>query len=208
MKRTFIIAALLICACLNARETSQDTTKVKRQYPYQHTIEITTGYPSLMFLAEYPWLNKQIEASRNGQEIKEYYQPGINVGYTFSWGKRWEVSALGNIHLTIYDYLQYPEIPSSGNKAEYDKTADPTLADRNINVGGSISADVRFKWVVRESFSMYSALGLGVAFAFPLPMPYIAPVGIKFGKGKVYGLAELNISAANTFGMAGIGIRL
>ena len=75
-------------------------------------------------------------------------------------------------------------------------------------VWGSISADVRFKWIVRESFSMYSALGIGTAFAFPFPMPYIAPVGIKFGKGKVYGLAEVNISAANTFGMAGIGIRL
>ena len=197
MKRIFTIAALLICVSMNAQ-----------QHPNQHAIEITTGYPSLMFLAEYPSLNKQIEASRNGQKIKKYYQPGINVGYTFSWGKRWEVSALGNIHLTICDYLQYPEIPSSGSKKEYDKTADPALADRTINVWGSISADVRFKWVVRESFSMYSALGLGVAFAFPLPMPYIAPIGIKFGKGKVYGLAELNISAANTFGMAGIGIRL
>lgn len=208
MKRTFIIAALLICAGLNARETSQDTTKTKRQYPHQHAIEITTGCPSLVFLAEYPWLDRLIEASRNGQTIKEHYQPGLNVGYTFSWGKRWEVSALGNIHLTIYDVLQYPEIPSSGSKKEYDKNAEPSLADRSTMVWGSISADVRFKWIVRESFSMYSALGIGTAFAFPFPMPYIAPVGIKFGKGKVYGLAEVNISAANTFGMAGIGIRL
>ena len=208
MKRTFIIAALLICAGLNARETSQNTTKAKRQYPHQHAIEITTGYPSLVFLAEYPWLDRLIEASRNGQTIKEHYQPGLNVGYTFSWGKRWELSALANVHLTIYDTLQYPEIPSTGSKKEYDKTVDPTRIDRTVNVWGSLSAAVRFKWIVRESFSMYSALGVGTSFHFPFPIPYVAPVGIKFGKGKVYGLAEVNVSAANTFGMVGLGVRL
>ena len=208
MKRILIISAMLICAGLNVQGTSKDANGLKKSYPYQHAIEITTGYPSLVFLSEFPWLNTKIEASRNGQKIEEYYQPGLNIGYTFSWGKRWEVSALANIHLTIYDTMQYPEIPSTGSKKEYDKTVAPTRIDRSVNTWGSFSADVRFKWVVRESFSMYSALGVGTSFHFPFPMPYVAPVGIKFGKGKVYGLAEVNISAAHTFGMAGLGIRL
>lgn len=227
MKKAFILAAMLICAGLNAQEveqaasqepaqaasmeTSQADTKAvesKKSYPHQHAIEITTGYPSLVFLSEFAWLNTRIDASRNGQTFKEYYQPGLNIGYTFSWAKRWELSALANVHLTIYDTLQYPEIPSTGSKKEYDKTVDPTRIDRTVNVWGSISAAVRFKWIVRESFSMYSALGAGTSFHFPFPIPYVAPVGIKFGKGKVYGLAEVNISAANTFGMVGLGVRL
>lgn len=231
MKRAFILAAILICTGLNAQEveqvasqepaqaTSQEaqqdtaqavskTGESKKIYPHQHAIEITTGYPSLVFLSEFAWLNTRIDASRNGQTFKEYYQPGLNIGYTFSWAKRWELSALANVHLTIYDTLQYPEIPSTGSKKEYDKTVDPTRIDRTVNVWGSISAAVRFKWIVRESFSMYSALGVGTSFHFPFPIPYIAPVGIKFGKGKVYGLAEVNVSAANTFGMVGLGVRL
>ena len=36
----------------------------------------------------------------------------------------------------------------------------------------------------------------------------INDIGIKFGKGKVYGIVEANISPATTFGMAGVGIRL
>lgn len=223
MKRAFILAAILICTGLNAQEAPQATSQEaqqdtvqavskgkesKKSYPHQHAIEITTGYPSLVFLSEFAWLNTRIDASRDGQKFKDYYQPGLNVGYTFSWGKRWELSALANVHLTIYDTLQYPEIPSTGSKKEYDKTADPTRIDRTVNVWGSISAAVRFKWIVRESFSMYSALGVGTSFHFPFPIPYIAPVGIKFGKGKVYGLAEVNVSAANTFGMVGLGVRL
>ncbi|MBE6240267.1 MAG: hypothetical protein E7115_02050 [Bacteroidales bacterium] len=231
MKKAFILAAMLICAGLNAQELEQaasqepaqatsleakqnesqavsKTEESKKSYPHQHAIEITTGYPSLVFQSEFAWINTRIEASRDGQKFKEYYQPGLNIGYTFSWGKRWELSALANVHLTIYDTLQYPEIPSTGSKKEYDKTADPTRIDRTVNVWGSISAAVRFKWIVRESFSMYSALGIGTSFHFPFPIPYVAPVGIKFGKGKVYGLAEVNVSAANTFGMVGLGVRL
>ena len=231
MKKAFILAAMLICAGLNAQEVEQaasqepaqatsleakqkgsqaasKTEESKKSYPHQHAIEITTGYPSLVFQSEFAWINTRIEASRDGQKFKEYYQPGLNIGYTFSWGKRWELSALANVHLTIYDTFQYPEIPSTGSKKEYDKTADPTRIDRTVNVWGSISTAVRFKWIVRESFSMYSALGIGTSFHFPFPIPYVAPVGIKFGKGKVYGLAEVNVSAANTFGMVGLGVRL
>ena len=33
-------------------------------------------------------------------------------------------------------------------------------------------------------------------------------VNLELEKGKVYGLAEVNVSAANTFGMVGLGVRL
>ena len=68
---------------------------------------------------------------------------------------------------------------------------------------------MRYKWLVRDKFSMYTSLGAGFLIPwFRVPCIYVAPVGIKFGKGNVYGIAELNFTPANMYGMAGVGIRL
>ena len=204
MKRTLTVVTLILMSIASA--FAQDK---------QHSIEITTGYPSIMHFAEYPWAYRTAEMGWNGQTYKEHYQPGINIGYTYQWRKRWEVNSMINVHLTIMDIYQYPLLPgsdgsiASGPEAtkQYDWSADPATT-RQTDVYGAFCASFRYKWLVRDSFSMYSALGAGISFGFPIPIPYIAPVGIKFGKGKVYGIAEANISAATTFGMAGIGIKL
>ena len=204
MKRILPVIALMIISAGNA--FAQDK---------EHSIEITTGYPSIMHLAEYPWTYRTVEMGWNGQTYKEHYQPGINIGYTYQWRKRWEVNTMINVHLTIMDIYQYPLLPGadgsaiSGPEAEnqYDWNAEPT-ATRQTDVYGAFCASVRYKWLVRDNFSMYSGLGAGISFFLPIPIPYVAPIGIKFGKGKVYGIVEANISAATTFGMAGIGIKL
>ena len=204
MKRILPVIALMIISAGSA--FAQDK---------EHSIEITTGYPSIMHLAEYPWAYRTVEMGWNGQTYKEHYQPGINIGYTYQWRKRWEVNTMINVHLTIMDIYQYPLLPGadgsaiSGPEAEnqYDWNAEPT-ATRQTDVYGAFCASVRYKWLVRDNFSMYSGLGAGISFGLPIPIPYVAPIGIKFGKGKVYGIVEANISAATTFGMAGIGIKL
>ena len=204
MKRILPVIALMIISAGNA--FAQDK---------EHSIEITTGYPSIMHLAEYPWAYRTVEMGWNGQTYKEHYQPGINIGYTYQWRKRWEVNTMINVHLTIMDIYQYPLLPGadgsaiSGPEAEnqYDWNAEPT-ATRQTDIYGAFCASVRYKWLVRDNFSMYSGLGAGISFGLPIPIPYVAPIGIKFGKGKVYGIVEANISAATTFGMAGIGIKL
>ena len=204
MKRILPVIALMIISAGSA--FAQDK---------EHSIEITTGYPSIMHLAEYPWAYRTVEMGWNGQTYKEHYQPGINIGYTYQWRKRWEVNTMINVHLTIMDIYQYPLLPgadgsaTSGPEAEnqYDWNAEPT-ATRQTDVYGAFCASVRYKWLVRDNFSMYSGLGAGISFGLPRPIPYVAPIGIKFGKGKVYGIVEANISAATTFGMAGIGIKL
>ena len=204
MKRILPVIALMIISAGSA--FAQDK---------EHSIEITTGYPSIMHLAEYPWAYRTVEMGWNGQTYKEHYQPGINIGYTYQWRKRWEVNTMINVHLTIMDIYQYPLLPGadgsaiSGPEAEnqYDWNAEPT-ATRQTDVYGAFCASVRYKWFVRDNFSMYSGLGAGISFGIPIPIPYVAPIGIKFGKGKVYGIVEANISAATTFGMAGIGIKL
>ena len=204
MKRILPVIALMIISAGSA--FAQDK---------EHSIEITTGYPSIMHLAEYPWAYRTVEMGWNGQTYKEHYQPGINIGYTYQWRKRWEVNTMINVHLTIMDIYQYPLLPgadgsaTSGPEAEnqYDWNAEPTTT-RQTDVYGAFCASVRYKWLVRDNFSMYSGLGAGISFGIPIPIPYVAPIGIKFGKGKVYGIVEANISAATTFGMAGIGIKL
>ena len=204
MKRILPFIVMMIISVANA--IAQDK---------EHSIEITTGYPSIMHLAEYPWAYRTVEMGWNGQTYKEHYQPGINIGYTYQWRKRWEVNTMINVHLTIMDIYQYPLLPGadgsavSGPEAEnqYDWNAEPT-ATRQTDVYGAFCASVRYKWLVRDNFSIYSGLGAGISFGLPIPIPYVAPIGIKFGKGKVYGIVEANISAATTFGMAGIGIKL
>ena len=204
MKRILPVIALMIISAGSA--FAQDK---------EHSIEITTGYPSIMHLAEYPWAYRTVEMEWNGQTYKEHYQPGINIGYTYQWRKRWEVNTMINLHLTIMDIYQYPLLPGadgsaiSGPEAEnqYDWNAEPT-ATRQTDVYGAFCASVRYKWLVRDNLSMYSGLGAGISLGLPIPIPYVAPIGIKFGKGKVYGIVEANISAATTFGMAGIGIKL
>lgn len=204
MKRTLSFISMMIISVASAFAHDKE-----------HSIEITTGYPSIMHFAEYPWAYRTVEMGWNGQTYKEHYQPGINIGYTYQWRKRWEVNTMINVHLTIMDIYQYPLLPGadgsaiSGPEAEnqYDWNAEPT-ATRQTDVYGAFCASVRYKWLVRDNFSMYSGLGAGISFGLPIPIPYVAPIGIKFGKGKVYGIVEANISAATTFGMAGIGIKL
>ena len=203
---TIAMKRILIIICAMTISSASVSAQEK-----ECALEITVGYPSLLFSAEFPWSNSRVEINDEGKDIsKEYYQSGINIGYTYSWRKRWEVSALVNVHLTMYDVVRYPMVsPGDENHdPQYDFHAQPVFDHRDTGVYGSISCAFRYKWLIRESFCMYSALGAGLSIALPVPAPYLAPIGIKFGKGKVYGIVEANVSAATTFGMAGIGIRL
>ena len=197
MKRVLLVAVIALFAAGSA--SAQES---------RHAIEITTGYPGLPITLERPWFGYGWGVGKS--VVKEFYQPGLNVGYTFSWGKRWEVSAQINAHHTTYDLAQYPMVPDSDpHDPDYDFDADPISTERITEFGYAAAISVRFKWLVRESFCLYSALGGGLTFAYlELPFPYVAPVGIKFGKGRVYGILEANISPLNSFGMAGIGVRL
>ena len=117
MKRLFTI----LCATIIAIGSASGQEK-------QHALEITTGYPGILFDAEFPWMNTLVEMSDEGKDVsKEYYQGGINIGYTYSWKKRWEVSTLLNLHLTMYDVVQYPMLsPGDENHdARYDFDAEP-----------------------------------------------------------------------------------
>ena len=55
----------------------------------QHSLEITTGYPSILHIVfEHPGGYRTMEMRWNGQTYKVHYQPGINIGYSYQWRKR------------------------------------------------------------------------------------------------------------------------
>ena len=197
-KLLFLTVLLAVCISASAQE--------KRQ----RAIEITTGYPSVVFPLEYPWMEGERALRREGYKVIEHFQPCLNIGYTFTKKKRWETNVVLNLHLTISDYMKYPMTSEVNelNEPIYNFDAEPTLDFRDTELWGALAIAFRYKWIAKENVNLYSAIGAGISLGFPIPLPYLAPLGIKFGKGKVYGLAELNVSPISTFGMAGIGIRL
>lgn len=205
MKRLLTtISVLVICAGISFAQDKK------------HSLEITTGYPCILTSFEYP---NHLHAGFEGKDVDSVFPYGINLGYTYSMSKRWELNPMLNLHLISYQIKQYPEIDNAptDNGKGYDWDAEPKVVDKSTKLSGSINVAFRYKWLLRDNFCLYSALGVGFSNAItlglgqvemPCPIPYIAPIGIKFGKGKIYGIAEANVSAATTFGMAGIGIKL
>ncbi len=180
----------------------------------QHALEISYGTPSLVAYFETPseggssWMTQYYP---KGQKVADiYHHPNINLSYVYSWSKRWDLVALANVHLNSFKVMQYPEKQDNVSSEvqgykEYDWTQEPTFLRQERQIRGSLSIAVRYHWFVGEQVSCYSALGISL---WTIPLPYISPIGVRFGKGRIYGLVEANISAANMVGMAGLGIRL
>ncbi|MGM9738946.1 MAG: hypothetical protein ACI3ZT_11120 [Candidatus Cryptobacteroides sp.] len=194
MNRILVSAIILLTAgcALSAQQSSR------------HALELTTGYTSLAAGFDFP----SHDEADPGSSVKEFYQPVLALGWTFSYRKRWELSLLASATMTVYDRSYYPNTEEEKGNKVYDYGSGPDRVVRNYSVVPAVSADFRYKWLLRTNVEMYSSLGIGVSFVFPVPYLYIAPVGIKAGGRRVYAIAELNCSPHTTFGMAGIGVRI
>ena len=178
----------------------------------QHSLELAYGTPSIVAYLETPANSGDNEIYyMKGQKVEDvYHHPNINLSYVYSWAERWDLVTLANIHLISYKVMQYPEkegyVPPEGSyQMEYDWTQEPALLRQERQIKGSLTFAVRYHWLLREQVSCYSALGISL---WVFPLPYITPIGVRFGKGRIYGIVEANISAANMIGMAGLGVRL
>ena len=111
MKSRLITTVFLLAATLLFHDAFAKDLNNEKETSYQHSLELTTGYPSLIFDLEFPTLSSKMQHYRPyGQDIVTHYTPGLNIGYTFGWSKRWEVNAMANMHLTSYDIVQYPSL--------------------------------------------------------------------------------------------------
>lgn len=147
---------------------------------HRHSLELSTGFLPVQTSSEY--LARGGILSVPYETIKEVITgksliPNFNIAYNFVLSEYWDLNAIVNLSKTIVTPM----------------------------------VDLRWKWLRRENMRLYSSLGIGCImmdnFNFVSPYPYLTPIGISFGKGEIYGLAELNFSNAATFLLIGAGIR-
>jgi len=179
---------------------------------HAHAIEISSGFPSVPAL-----LLGQFKAQEFETGIKEEtrWRQSLNLGYTYAISEKWDFNAVLGLSTQIYGKYQYPmqavsyEDGTTGQAPDF--SADPTYEGLDFRWVPSIMADFRWKWYRSDSVRLYSSFGLGFVpdvelYGIPV-LPYLSPIGINFGRKKLYGLAEVNVSPAATFALVGLGYR-
>lgn len=130
---------------------------------------------------------------------ERFFSPAANLSYVFqindSWGFQGSVNMSGNCYKLLED--------------------DGTVAGRELaNLSPTFVLALRYYWMRKENCTMYSSFGVGLnpeillASFCPTPIPSIAPFGIVFGKGRIYGLSELIVGSAATGVVIGVGCHL
>jgi hypothetical protein len=199
---------ILLCACsLFAHEASAQTWAEKRKDPvkYRHEWRFgVAGYPIIEMLEYSKWgYDFDIIApgvSDVDRLYKDYSGPRKMIGlisaeYSYNRHKYLTFSVGGYasaVWESTYDYMDQ----RIGTNAGFNLSVVPT---------------VRWKYFVRDKFSMYGYAGLGVRFGYfeewsLWPTFQFVPLGLTFGD-KIYGFAEYGAGLLYVGGAAGIGYR-
>ena len=201
-------AILLFSAPLNAQQFDPE---------HRHSIEISTGVPPFqawMFNSHY-----SPELIESGLRTTVVFCPSLNLSYTYALSEYWDLNILVNACTAIERNTRYlvkeytydtPNGPQTGYMADTD--SDPLWSELEYpGAWYTPMVDFRWKWLRRDGFRLYSSIGLScfvmANFQLVLPLPYFTPIGINFGSGHFYGVAELNFSNASTGLLAGVGYR-
>ena len=159
---------------------------------HRSALELSAGYAPLQALMMKYDGQSELTPER-------FFSPAVSLAYVFQFNETWSFQAAANISGNYYKLLDENGAEAGREFANLTPTAVLSL---------------RYCWLKRKSFTMYSTFGVGLdpeillASFFPAPIPNIAPLGIKFGKGKVYGIAEALVGSAATGLIFGIGCRL
>lgn len=212
MKRCCFISLMLFLGLLIPDMLQAQQLDPERR----HAIEITTGpAPLRELLCSTENLDGRLgrELYKKGQRGSQECHPSVNIAYTYAMDERWDLHLVVNFCTTFYTVKQYAIVgDDSANPPKYpaiDEAAGPIDCWRaNTGLSWALMVDARWKWLRKDAFTLYSALGVGASFGEPTSLtPYVSPIGIRVGRARFYGLAELNISSAATCGLAGIGFR-
>lgn len=211
MKRFLVIISVLSAAAFSLPASAQHFDPEHR-----HSIEISTGIPPLQVGLFRPSDSVII---MNGISIKHLYEPSFNIAYTYAMSERWDLNVIINgcgafMRRDHYPYTMATETYPDGTTYEYkvyDQNAEPVSSEKYYS--GTMytpMVNFRWKWLRRDNMRLYSSFGLGclvLGYRLFIPTPYLTPIGINFGSGHFYGIAELNISCASTGALAGVGYR-
>ncbi|MCR5549157.1 MAG: hypothetical protein K6F25_10460 [Bacteroidales bacterium] len=192
---------------------------------HRHSLEISTGGAPIHGQSGTSAYEKMMMAISEGITTNRLAIPSLNIGYTYSISELWDFNVVFNTCVGIYRMEQYrlsvpkgTELPD-GSVAErdiYDFKGAPESVWTEGKPHFALSADFRIKWYRSAAVKLYSSLGLGAWFTqfgigertFPfVPTPYVTPIGVNFGEGHLYGLAEVNISSAASILLVGAGWR-
>ena len=206
---TVLLAVLLVSVTSYAQHFDPD---------HRHSIEISTGVPPVQSLL---FGSNSYARMNGGFKDTRLFLPSVNVAYTYAMNERWDFNVVINACSAIFRRDYYPMKDTEIIDDEGNVVASKQLADFNGEVQSSKIVypgemytpmiDFRWKWLRRDNWRLYSSFGLGCLvvgnFSLFIPTPYLTPVGVNFGSGHFYGLAELNISCASTGLLAGVGYR-
>ena len=215
MKKLFELVVLPLAALLLS-------TPARAQHfdpEHRHSIEISTGVPPAQSLL-LSTSNGYAQMTRGFKDTRLFI-PSLNIGYTYAMNERWDFNVIINACGAIYrrdNYLMHEiEVKDDdGNLLDIQREIDyeAGIQSSSTQYSGTMytpMVDFRWKWLRRDNWRLYSSFGLGCLvigdFSLFIPTPYLTPIGINFGKGHFYGLAEMNISCASTGLMFGAGYR-
>lgn len=199
---------IILCAIsFFAQEAQAQTWTEKRKEPAKYQQEWrfgVAGYPIMELLGYSKWgYDYDVMAPGNidiDRLYRDYHGPRKMIGLVSA-----EYSYNRNRHLT-YAVGGYASTVWE-NTYDYKDQRIGTNAGFNL----SIVPTVRWKYFVRDRFSMYGSAGLGVSVGYfeewnIWPTFMFVPLGLTFGD-KVYGFVEYGAGLLYIGGSAGVGYR-
>ena len=187
--RVFITAVLLFSSCFFS--SSQNIR------PKRHSIDISTGFPELFSMAHPPGdLDNSLTSSAFSKErtLNPILPFNLNITYSFHFLPNWDCAA--RLNDIGWFYSDTSNDNPSDKRLEYEHR------------GLSLSILVRYYWIQKKTWQLYSSLGGGFNFMWKRIEPDISLIGFRYGGGRVYGLADLSYGISGTGIIFGVGIRL
>lgn len=209
MKRLYLVfAALFISTTLWCQEQPPTYSPLTKR----HSLEIYGGVPNALIMAMRPGRSSDNKELYDlGQRDKSVFPLGINVAYSFRITQRWEVQALVHLGGWLYGRYQYPNSQWEGEQYNWNST-NPVKLWNSVKGGIAPVLSARYYWYLGDSWQWYSSAGIGITphlggKAFPV-LPNITLVGLHYGAGSWYFLAEVSGVASGMGILAGAGFRL
>lgn len=203
MKHGYIYAVLACIAMLSACAAEASAQKVDRTGDFE--IRLGAGLPYFLPVANVDYTGGSPVFPGSTYGADKFAVPPVNVGVGYGFA-RWLVVE-GGLHV------------ASSMQNRYDCFTDE-LVHRNTDTSVSLSFGVRFVYVSRKYFSMYSSFGAAVSFEYDdrcnaygeisrswdiYPMPVVKLLGFTFGDS-LFGFLDFGYGPMGLCS-AGIGYR-
>ena len=174
------------------------------------SLEIGAAPGPLHMQAGPSWTEKK-DLAEQGQEAftHDIIPPAVSLSAVWRIGYRWETLVTGSfswIHAPVTQYETFGIDPQG--KPRYDLTKGTPAGWKNMFPTGSITVQWRVFWNPQWKVQPYSGFGAGLSTATEwIPLPSLVPVGVRFGRGHLYGFLETGFTPFATIGHGGLGWR-